>query len=273
MFKKKYINVYEMNAVKTKYDAPFKPKDFVMLSLIPALYMAGIFYISFYSIPVSLIAAGAGAFYSMAVFIPLKIRIDYERSALKMRNRFVGNLAQAINRQNATVLDVLKEMSDHRLDGELKREVEELVYKINSASPQQKHDAYHQFMERYSHDTIFVHFLEHLLTLDLQGKVDTSALDETAELHNKMLERHGRFVDKKSISILYYVINIGVGLFLVGLFQWLSSQMITWQGFQDAFVNSIVGVAFNSVFLFVTLYFNHKCVIAYSDESLMEGRL
>lgn len=262
-----------MNAIKTKYDKPYKKKDFLLIAIVPALYVAFMLYITFYIPFPSLIGAVVGAFYSLAVALPKKIKVDYERRSLKMRNRFMGNLAQAINRKNATVLDVLKEMADHRLNGELQTQIEELIYKINNASPRQKQEAYQELMDVYKHDTIFVHYLEHLLTLDLQGKVDTTALDETVELHNNLVDRHQRFIDEKAIKVLYYVLNIALGVVLIFLFQWLARTLITHEGYLNYFAHSLIGILFNLLFLIMTFYFNHKCVIAFVDESLLEGRL
>lgn len=273
MFGRARKTIYEMNAEKTKYDEAYKPKDFLKFTIVPAIYVGALVHISFYWFPLTVLAAVLGALYSLFVAVPIIIKVQYARSSLIMRNKFMTNVSQTIQREGATVIDILRDVSTHRITGELNELVTELIIKTNSASDMEIQAEYQKLIDFYKEDNIFGQFLEHLLTLELQGIEDTTALDETADLHTGMLTRQEEFISEKATAILYYVVNIVVGVVLILMFQWLSNSLLTWPVYLQVYAHAPIGWFFIVFFLFMTFYFNHKAVQLYKDESLMEGSL
>lgn len=271
MARKKRINIQAMNATKTKYDKPFSTKDFIKMASIPGLYLAGLTYVIWYRPFVSIVFFGIGVLYGLAVLIPQNIQVEYLRKSLRMRNRMLGNIAQSINRENATVLDVLTDVAQNRLQGELQQQVYSLTGRLGG-SDEERTAAYMSLLEAYPADPIFQQFIEHLLTIDLHGRANTDALDETVELHNKMVERQEIFISDKFIKIMYYGLNTIVGVGLLLLFQWIGgvAMLNDFTKYIDGFAHSLPGTIFGGMFVAATLYYNHKGVVSYADENLME---
>lgn len=271
MARKKVINIHAMNATKTKYDKPMTAWDFLKLSLMPGAYMAFLSYIILYRPLVSLIFLIAGMFYGMAVMIPKKIQIDYERQSLRMRNRLMGNIAQTINRENATMLDILSDVAKNRLQGELQDQIYQLTGRLGGSEAERTR-AYMKILEAYPEDPIFGQFIEHLLTIDLNGRANTDALDDTVAIHNRMVANQELFISQKFIKVMYYGINTLFGLGLVFGFQFLGGQVMLkdFSKYIDGFAHTLPGIVSGSLFIAVTLRYNHKAVVTFTDENLME---
>lgn len=271
MARKKVVNIHAMNAVKSKYDKPFNAIDFAKMSMIPGLYMAVITYVILYRPMVSIVAFALGILYGMAVLIPKKIQIDYERQSLRMRNRMLGNISQSINRENATMLDIMTDVAKNRLQGELQEQVYSLTGRLGG-SEEERTEAYLKLLEAYPEDPIFGQFIEHLLTIDLNGRENTDALDDTAEIHNRMLENQELFISQKFVKMLYYGVNTIFGLGLIFGFQYLGGGVMVgdFSKYVNGFARSLPGMISGSIFLFMTFRYNHKAVITFTDENLME---
>lgn len=271
MARKKVVNIHAMNAVKTKYDRPFTALDFAKMSAIPGIYLAGLTYMILYRPLVSLVAFGLGVLYGLAVLIPKKIQVDYERQSLRMRNRMLGNISQSINRENATMLDIMSDVAKNRLTGELQEQVHVLTGHLGG-SEAERTKAYLALLEAYPEDPIFGQFIEHLLTIDLNGRANTEALDDTADIHNKMLENQELFISQKFVKMLYYGINTIFGLGLIFGFQYLGGGVMVgdFSKYINGFARTLPGIISGSIFIGVTLRYNHKAVITFTDENLME---
>ncbi|WP_166082295.1 hypothetical protein [Erysipelothrix anatis] len=267
---KKTMTIQDLNAIKTRYDQPIKKRTFILMALAPGIYMAVFSYFTLYSIWISLVLFGCGLLYGFVFFIPLKIKMDYKRSELRMRNRFMSNVAQSINRQNATTLDVLRDVARNRIKGELKEQVETLTFEISGSEPSERKEAYQKFIALHDHDVIFVHFMEHLLTLDLNGKNDTRSLDETVELHIRMLDRQADYIDSKAVYVLYFIAATVFGFGLIIVFQVLGQVIITKEMFDSVYTFSLIGIITNTVYLAIAFYYSHQCLVRFSDESLQE---
>lgn len=264
---KKLMSIDEMNAIKTKYDHKLSRKDIFKMAILPAIYLPTILFLTFFYwwlIPIGIIG---GFVYAITVMIPKQIQSSYERQSFRERNRFINNFSQSVHRKNATILDALTEVSSHRLKGELQTDIKQLAAKIDGLEPAGRKDAYNDLINKYSKDRIFVQFVEHMITLDINGKMYLEALDETAEAHDHSLEWQEHLMEEKKAKLIYYLVNSALAFLLAE-----AAILLTWETYLRSFAHSVVGWIFGIAYLGMTFYFNHRFVLDYNDEEIMEVR-
>ncbi|AMC92807.1 hypothetical protein AOC36_02045 [Erysipelothrix larvae] len=265
---KQVMNIDQLNAIHMNYEAKLTRKHIAKMLIFPTLYVPTLLFTIFlrwWLIPIGLLA---GLVYGGLVMLPLIITANYQNRAFKERNRFVNNLAQSLHRKNITILDALREVSTHRLKGELKNDVDVLAYHVAIHDTKTRKNAYQALIQKYEHDRLFVQFIEHVITVDLNGLDSLQPLNETAQSHDKALLWQEHFIDSKKQSLIYFITNNVLAFCLCVAVIWL-----TWDNYIEWFVKTPVGWVFGSLYLCLTFFYNHRFVVDYFDESIMEVKV
>lgn len=260
-------NIHELNAIRIRYDKPLTKKDILSYAMVPGLYLSILTYTLFlrwWVIPLSFLV---GAIYSISVLLPKSIECHYQRKAFRERNRFINNLSQSIHRKNSTMVDALLDVATTRLKGELRDDILKLANEIKGAEESVRKEAYERLITKYNHDRIFVQYIEHLLTVDLNGKINLAALDETSLDHDKSVEWQERLIERKGISKIYFILNSCLAYLLI-----LGAAYLMRGTYSTSFAHSLVGLIIGGGYLAFTLYYDHKFITEFFDETVMEVR-
>lgn len=272
------LNVDEVNALNRKYEGDLRREHYLQYIGKPAGFALALGVLFTYYWFVGLITGLLGAWYGYRYILPSIIKQRYYVSSLKERNAFVNNMTQILTDKSKTI-GVALTTATSRAKGELKQDLKVLQASLLSSNSEQKMEAFHVMRNKYSHDVVFIQYLEQLETLALEGNSEGlenlslsaqggSALDTLKEIksyHNDMLTQQLKFLTLKTEKYGEIVQLMQVlGIILVSLT--ISFGFKTYIG---AFAHSPIGWV-TSLIYYILLYTQlNKFRKLYFDDEIM----
>ncbi|WP_241761371.1 hypothetical protein [Enterococcus casseliflavus] len=187
------VNLDELHALNSAYGERLSGKDLIFLIGYPAFIIGGLVFLMTYLWWAVVIAAFAGGYLGYRIILPMTVERRYETQSFLARNKFLTLMTQVMEDQTRTV-DQSLQLVVKRLDGELARELTQLIAALNVGSdPQRVSALLKELGERYSADLFFGQYLDQLETILQEGKENVEVLQDIFTYHNKVLEKMNEF--------------------------------------------------------------------------------
>lgn len=266
--KGKILDIDALNAYRTAYANPIQRKEILVSLMIPFLVAFGFTFILYYYWWLSLVAGGVAMAYACVCIMPYREERVYQDNAFRERNNFINNMTQILTSNERTVFQALETVNT-RANGEFREDLEKLRAKISSATNEEVQEAFIEVGNKYEKDVIFSLYMEQLVTIVTEGKMNIETLKDVKTYHNEVKKKQERFYKEKQQREKEFktMVNLNV-IFILGIaFTFEFNQYI------EMYAHHFIGWIANFGYLVMLVTTYHSFLRRMKDDSVMEVRV
>lgn len=262
--RKGLIDVTELNAYQVAYGKPLNHKDYLFYVGLPAIVMAGLAYVLWYNLWVSIVCGVIGTIYGFKTIMPKSIKRKYNMKSLQARKIFINNMTQILTDDSKTINKALS-IAKERTKGELKEDINLLETKIHGSNKFVISEAFSELKDKYEHDVVFTQYLEQLETAIFEGKNNIDTLQQIKSYHNDMVKKTKEYMRIKDGHVLdMKQLALFVGIFIAAI-----TFAFGFETYYEGFAKSIVGWIFGGAYYLLMARHCLKFFNFYFDDEIM----
>ena len=263
--KGKILNIDELNAYRIAYGNPIQRKELIISLMVPFLISFFYTFILFYYWWLSLIVGIAAMIYARVYTMPYREKRIYEENSFRERNNFVNNMTQILTNEERTILQSLKTVGD-RANGEFREDIEKLQAKIVGATNEEVQGAFQELIDKYQKDVIFTLYLEQIITIIVEGKINIETLKDIKSYYNEIKKKQDKFFIEKQQRQKDFKQMIKLGI----LFIFILKMSFGWRQFIDVYAHHPIGWVASFLYLIILMSSFYSFLKRMGDDSIME---